>query len=123
MKRQLTALLPAVAAVALTVPIGLATATPAAAAAPCGTVVSDRDGSSWVSGVDGVNMRSGSSTSCAIPGVIYAHHSLDYHCYTAQSGATWTFIRNDTTDRQGWVRDDLLPVRDGVRGSRVSCNI
>ncbi|ANW18874.1 hypothetical protein [Streptomyces clavuligerus] len=127
MKRRYATLLPAVAAVALIAPVGLAapaTAAPAAsttgiAAAPCGTNVADRDGSSWGRTADGAHMRSGSSTSCASKGIAYSGHVLDYHCFTGGSTHSWTFVRNDTTGVQGWIRDDLLS--DG--GSFEPCNL
>ncbi len=116
MKRRLAALVPAVAAVAVAVPLSLAT--PAAAHAPCGTTYSDKDGSAWDGKADGANQRSGSSTGCASKGIAYSSHTLDYHCYTVgNDGYTWTFLRNDSTGVTGWVRDDLLS--DG--GSYVGC--
>jgi hypothetical protein len=115
MKRRHAALVPALAAVALAVPLSLAT--PASAAASCGTTVSDRDSSSWGRTANGANERSGSSTSCAVKGIAYNTQTLDYHCYTWGSDYSWTFLRNDATGVTGWVRDDLLS--DG--GSTVYC--
>ncbi|MEV4877426.1 SH3 domain-containing protein [Streptomyces cyaneofuscatus] len=107
MKRRLAAILPAVAMVALAVP--MATATPAVAHANCGTGASDKDGGSWGKWANGANQRSGSSTGCTIHGVAYSSHTLDYHCYTVgNDGHTWTYLRNDATNVSGWVRDDLL---------------
>ncbi|MGW0705753.1 SH3 domain-containing protein [Streptomyces sp. NPDC002643] len=114
--KRLTALVPMLAAVAVAVPLSLAT--PAAAHASCGTSVSDRDGSGWVRSANGVNMRSGSSTGCSSNGIAYSSHSLDYHCYTVgNDGYTWTYTRNDATGVYGWMRDDVLS--DG--GSLVYC--
>ncbi|MEV5439509.1 SH3 domain-containing protein [Streptomyces sp. NPDC052682] len=116
MKRGIAALIPAVAAVAMAVPLTLST--PAAAHASCGTTAPDRDSSSWNRTADGANERSGSSTSCTIKGVAYNTHRLDYHCYTwGNDGHSWTYLRNDSTGVTGWVRDDLLS--DG--GSLVHC--
>ncbi|MFD9717375.1 SH3 domain-containing protein [Streptomyces sp. NPDC059076] len=118
MKRRFAAIVPAVAAVAFALPLTLST--PAVAAAPCGTTAADADGSAWNrTGGNGVNMRSGSYTTCASHGLIYPTDRLDYHCYTVAGSYTWTYLRNDTAapDTYGWVRDDLLS--DG--GSTVPC--
>ncbi|HEY9371235.1 SH3 domain-containing protein [Streptomyces sp.] len=117
MKRRLAALVPAVAAVAMAVPMTLTTAAPAVADAPCGKTASDIDGRAWNKTANGANMRSGSSTGCGINGVAYSSHSLDYHCFTHAGSYTWTYLRNDTTGTYGWVRDDLLS--DG--GSSFNC--
>ncbi|OSP44205.1 hypothetical protein B7767_06180 [Streptomyces sp. 13-12-16] len=116
MMKRLAAFVPVLAAVAVAVPLSLAT--PAAAHASCGTTVSDKDGSSWGKTANGANERSGSSTGCTIKGVAYNTQSLDYHCYTVgNDDYTWTFVRNDATGVTGWIRDDLLS--DG--GSYVYC--
>ncbi|MGA4844638.1 SH3 domain-containing protein [Streptomyces sp. G45] len=109
-------MVPAIAAVAVAVPLSLAS--PAAAHASCGKTASDKDGGSWNRTANGANERSGSSTGCAITGIAYNSHRLDYHCYTSgNDGKTWTYLRNDSTGVSGWVRDDLLS--DG--GSLYSC--
>ncbi|MEU0988697.1 SH3 domain-containing protein [Streptomyces sp. NPDC005953] len=118
MKRRFAAIVPALAAVAVALPLTLAT--PATAYASCGTGFGDKDGSAWKKTAgDGTNQRSGSSTSCPTLGVAYSTHSLDYHCYT-QIGATtetWTYLRNDSTGAYGWVRDDKL----SDNGSKKPC--
>jgi hypothetical protein len=43
----------------------------------------------------------GSSTACAITGVVYPANIVDYHCWTAGSGGTWTFGRNTTSTYAG----------------------
>ncbi|MEU1850485.1 SH3 domain-containing protein [Streptomyces sp. NPDC019990] len=117
MKRSIAALVPAVAAVAMALPLTMAT--PAAAHAPCGTTAPDRDNGAWNRTANGANQRSGSSTGCAINGIAYNTHRLDYHCYTQGNDRyTWTYLRNDSTGVSGWVRDDLLS--DG--GSLVHCS-
>jgi hypothetical protein len=116
MKRRLSAVLPALVAVAASIPIALAT-TPASAAAACGTGAPDLDSSSWDRNANGANQRSGSSTGCAINGIAYNTHRLDYHCFTHAGDYTWTYLRNDTTGTYGWVRDDLL----ADYGSSFSC--
>ncbi|MFT7837866.1 SH3 domain-containing protein [Saccharothrix sp. BKS2] len=69
-------------------------------------------------GTSGARIRTGSSTSCTVVGTIEPSHQLDYHCWTlGNDGATWTYLRNATTNRRGWVRDDLLP----GNGSNYAC--
>ncbi|MDX5456160.1 hypothetical protein ACFWRG_14635 [Micromonospora tulbaghiae] len=111
----------ALGAVALTATVLVApivTATSASAHAACGKTVGDKDSSNWPKSANGANERSGSSTGCGINGVAYNTQQLDYHCYTVgNDGYTWTYLRNNSTGVQGWVRDDLLS--DG--GSYVYC--
>lgn len=107
--------MPALVAVAVSMPIALA-ATPASASASCGKTAPDKDGGAWNKTANGANERSGSSTSCTINGIAYNTQQLDYHCYTvATDGSTWTYLRNNST--YGWVRDDLL----SDNGSLVYC--
>jgi hypothetical protein len=55
------------------------------------------------------NQRSGSSTSCPIPGVLQPTDDATYFCWTrGNDGFTWTYLRNERTGVRGWVRDDLL---------------
>ncbi|MFD7440831.1 SH3 domain-containing protein [Streptomyces sp. NPDC059909] len=108
---------------ALAVPAGLVvgTAGTASASASCGRTAPDKDSSSWPRQTAGVsaNMRSGSSTSCAVKGWADNQDTLDYHCYTvASDGSTWTYLRNESDDgTEGWVKDTLLP----GNGSYVWC--
>ncbi|HEX9999295.1 MAG TPA: hypothetical protein VGB74_02480 [Actinoplanes sp.] len=96
----------------------IVTGSPALAHASCGTTVGDKDGSSWPTGADSARLRQGSSTGCESNGISYASNVLDYHCYTwGNDGYSWTYVRNDTTGKQGWSRDDLLP----GYGSTVYC--
>lgn len=107
----------AIAAV-LVVFASVASIGPAAAHASCGTTVSDKDSSSWNAAGGGANMRSGSSTTCAINGLANSGQRLDYHCFTVgNDGASWTYTRNDSTGVSGWIRDDLL----SDFGSDVPC--
>ncbi|MEU4805144.1 SH3 domain-containing protein [Actinosynnema sp. NPDC023587] len=87
--------------------------------AACGaSAPADKDGGSWNTTGYGANMRNGSSTGCATNGVAGAGDRLDYHCYTdGNDGFTWTYARNVTDGRSGWVRDNLL----GDNGSYVAC--
>ncbi|MFD4600881.1 SH3 domain-containing protein [Streptomyces sp. NPDC058464] len=114
------------AVAALAVPaavVGLAA--PASANAACGVVGSNLDGSAYVRQTAGVaaNMRSGSSTSCGITGYADNQNALNYYCFTYNtSGASWTYLKNETDGTYGWVSDSLLPKdAGGVRGSRYYC--
>ncbi|MFI9012065.1 SH3 domain-containing protein [Actinosynnema sp. NPDC053489] len=61
-------------------------------------------------GTSGARIRTGSSTSCTPVGSLEPSHRLDYYCYTlGNDGYTWTYLRDVTTGKRGWVRDDLLP--------------
>ncbi len=58
-------------------------------------------------------IRSGSSRSCARLGQSSSTDRLDFFCFTVgNDGFTWTYLKNRTTGKAGWTRDDLLP-RDG----------
>jgi hypothetical protein len=66
------------------------------------------------------NQRSGSSTSCAVLGVLQPTDNADCHCYTWQDDGvhSWTYLRNIRTGVRGRVRNVLL----GDNGSYVSCD-
>ncbi|RSS54511.1 SH3 domain-containing protein [Streptomyces sp. WAC06614] len=102
----------ATALTALAVPAVLVgTAGPAAATAACGTSGPNLDGDSFrmTAGV-AANMRSGSTTSCGVTGWADNQDQLVYYCWTQNSnGATWTYLRNVSDGRYGWVSDHLLP--------------
>ncbi|GGP47244.1 MULTISPECIES: SH3 domain-containing protein [Streptomyces] len=116
MKRRIAALVPAVAAIALAVPLSLPT--PAAAHAPCGARGTNQDHNPFVQTANGANVRSGSSTSCTVMGIAYSGDWLNYRCYTrGNDGYTWTYLENASKGTEGWVRDDLLS--DG--GTTYSC--
>jgi hypothetical protein len=71
-----------------------------------------------------VNQRSGSSTGCTAPGALQPTDDALYFCWTeGNDGFTWSYLRNQRTGVQGWVRDDLLDLNvDGLtRGSIVHC--
>jgi hypothetical protein len=55
-------------------------------------------------------IRSGSSTGCTAVGAAQTGDTLDYFCWTTQTGGafTWTYLRDTRTGTRGWVRDDLL---------------
>jgi hypothetical protein len=105
------------------VAIGSAGAEVSAAADPiitCGPSPADKDSSAWGKyfKVNGVNIRKSPSTSSAICGQGQKSHTVDYHCWKVGSdGRTWTYLRDATTRRAGWVRDDLLK----GNGSLVHC--
>ncbi|MFI1357493.1 SH3 domain-containing protein [Streptomyces sp. NPDC020898] len=105
---------------ALAVPlVVVATAGPASSAAYCGRTVGDKDDRSWPRQTAGVsaNQRSGSSTGCGVTGYADNRNVLDYHCWTAGDGGSWTYVRNDTDGSAGWVKDTLLP----DNGSQIWC--
>ncbi|MEV5639700.1 SH3 domain-containing protein [Streptomyces flaveolus] len=107
MKRNTARLLSIVAAAAA---IPALLATPANAASDrCGEGYADTDASAWNATGAGGNMRSGPSTSCSIVGKVSSGHRLDYHCYLYIDEAYfWTYLRDDSTGKYGWVRGDLL---------------
>ncbi|PRY02303.1 SH3 domain-containing protein [Allonocardiopsis opalescens] len=77
--------------------------------APCGTAGPNLDGTIGRTIQNNVNMRTGSSTGCTSVGQAQTSHQLIYYCYTVgNDGYTWTYVRNVTTARNGWIRDDLL---------------
>lgn len=105
---------------ALAVPAALiVTAGPASAAAACGTAGRYLDGTTvrMAAGV-AANMRTGSNTGCNVTGWADHQDQLVYYCYTRNSnGSTWTYVRNVTDGKLGWVSDHLLP----NNGSYVGC--
>ncbi|WFE92692.1 SH3 domain-containing protein [Micromonospora sp. WMMD987] len=120
MQRLKRATISAGVLMAATAIVPVVSASPASAHAPCGVSVDDKDSRTWRATGGGANMRSGSSTSCSIKGTAGSGQRLDYHCYTlGKDGHTWTFLRNDSTGKTGWVRDDLLS--DG--GSFEDCGL
>jgi hypothetical protein len=118
-KLRTTKFLPLVIAVAFVSPLALAgTASAAAENYSCGSTPPDLDPLPQAAHkANGVNMRTGSSTSCTSRGLAYDSDVINYQCWTAGSDWTWTYARDVTTGRAGWMRDDLLT--DG--GSRVHC--
>ncbi|MET7870034.1 SH3 domain-containing protein [Streptomyces cyaneofuscatus] len=112
-------LLPPAAAAALLSPLALTSpATAAPAHYACGSTPPDLDPVQGTGKANGVNMRTGSSTSCAGRGLAHLSHTINYHCWTlGQDGSTWTYARNLSTGYAGWMRDDLLQ----DNGSSVHC--
>jgi uncharacterized membrane protein len=95
-------------------------ASSASAHAPCGKTGPDLDHRAYSTATTGgANIRTGSSTSCTSVGTLLAGHTIDYHCFThpASGGDSWSYLRNVSTGKTGWVRDDLLP----GYGSRYHC--
>ncbi|MET8538991.1 SH3 domain-containing protein [Streptomyces sp. NPDC005065] len=97
----------------LAVPTGLVagTAGTASASAYCGKAVAQGGYERTVKMTAGVsaNIRSGSSTSCAIVGWADHQDTLVYSCYTLGEGGTWTYLYDQSDDQLGWVKDSLLP--------------
>lgn len=70
------------------------------------------------------NQRSGSSTSCAVRGVLQPTDDALFFCWTrGNDGFTWTFNLNLRTGVRGWTRDDLLRPPFGAThgGARFQC--
>jgi hypothetical protein len=103
--------LAAVLVAALAIPAGLVVAVPgtASASAACGTrPASDRD-SKTGTGAAWSNIRTGTSTGCNSYGLAAPSDSLNYWCWTWAGEYTWTYLHDNNTGKQGWVRDDTLP--------------
>lgn len=94
-------------------------ATPAdATAVRCGVTGANKDlGPYKHFKVDGAKIRTGPSTRCTPVGEGFRTQLADYYCYTGGEGGTWTYLRDVSTGKKGWVRDDLL---EG-NGSYVHC--
>ncbi|OLF15058.1 hypothetical protein [Actinophytocola xanthii] len=80
---------------------------------------------------DNVNQRRYPHTGCVSDGQAQRTHSIDYHCWrdgdaVTRNGVTyytWTYLRNDTTEVQGWVSDAYLASNpNGTTGSTVHCD-
>jgi hypothetical protein len=86
--------------------------TDTAATARCGITGPNRDPS--VGGFTGNNVRihTGPSTHCTAVGEGSRGQRLDYYCYTGGDGtggaATWTYLRDLSTGKNGWVNDAFL---------------
>ncbi len=80
----------------------------------------DKDDSKWGKYFkkNYTNIRKLASTNSTICGQGQKSHTVDYHCWAkGKDGKTWTYLRDHTTNYEGWVRDDLL--KDN--GSHVHC--
>ncbi|MGM1060212.1 SH3 domain-containing protein [Saccharothrix sp. Mg75] len=94
----------------------------AARHAPCGTNGPNLDNRTASGATSGARIRTGSDAGCTARGSSQSSHVLDYYCWTVgNDGFSWTYLRNTNTGVLGWTRDDLLPIKDGVRGSNVHC--
>lgn len=77
--------------------------------ASCGKAGSNKDSATGHTTTNGVNIRTGSGTSCTSVGQAQTSHTLDYYCYTAgNDGFSWTYLKDLSTGKVGWIRDDLL---------------
>jgi hypothetical protein len=127
MRKAILAVAVSVLALPLTALTAPASAAPAAAAsnvspsaASCGRAGPELDKRIDADAPSGgaAKQRSGSSTSCAAPGVLQPTDDAEYFCWTIGSDShTWSYLRNIRTGVRGWVRDDLL---DG-NGSNRFC--
>jgi hypothetical protein len=57
---------------------------------------------------NGINIRTGPSTSCTSKGQGQASHSVQLDCWTSGDGGTWSHLFDFTTGVEGWVKDSLL---------------
>jgi hypothetical protein len=65
-----------------------------------------------------VALRTGTGTNCAVVGQAQMGDDLDYYCYLpGPDGHSWTYVKDLTTGRSGWIRNDLL----SGNGSHVGC--
>lgn len=133
MRKSVRNLLPVVAvgaalAGAVIVPAAAAQAAPATSATPAFAHCAirapyDHDTSKWSDGyaLSAARIRSGSSATCGTRDIISPGASgdeLDYYCYTVgDDGYTWTYLRDNATGVEGWVRDDAL----NNYGANVTC--
>jgi len=106
---------------------GLGDSTAGRAAISCGARFADRDTKPvgpYFAG-NGVNIRTGPSTSCTSIGLGYLSHRVNYRCYglgqSVSGWNTWTYLTDITTGKTGWVNDSLLDPNSGSRGSLVPC--
>jgi hypothetical protein len=114
-KAALTALgLGAVATVAVVVP----GADPAFAASCPDNAWSIKDGraGNYFAG-NGVRIRTGPSTRCTPVGQGQTSHDVQLDCWKPGDGGRWSHLYDFTTQKQGWVRNDLL--KGG--GANVRC--
>lgn len=106
-------LLASMSALALTLGGLLVSASPAAAADPAhckywGTPA-DEYSAGGIDFRDGTAIRTGPYTDCAIVGRGYPSQGIDVHCFVTNSnGAHWVYVRNLSTGKAGWSRDDAL---------------
>jgi hypothetical protein len=104
-------------ALVLTSPVSASPASISPLNASCGKSGPNKDNhrvsDAPVSGA--VNQRSGSSTGCAIPGVLQPSDDAIYFCWTfGNDDFTWTYLQNIRTGVRGWSRDTLLKERGAV---------
>jgi hypothetical protein len=58
---------------------------------------------------NGTPVRTGPEASCAVVVTVGSAVALHYHCYVSNSnGSTWTNVRVDGTNINGWVLDGNL---------------
>jgi uncharacterized protein YraI len=77
--------------------LAVAAPTPAAAAVCPQTPTNNTNTAASFTG-DGVNIRTGPSTSCTSKGLGYRVHSVTYHC----EGSGWVYLTDNTTGVTGW---------------------
>ncbi|MCX6397498.1 MAG: hypothetical protein NTV23_13515 [Propionibacteriales bacterium] len=62
---------------------------------------------------NGVNIRTGDSTSCTAVGQGQQTHDTVLHCRTWSGSSYWTHLWDRDTAKSGWVRNDQLWVTSG----------
>jgi uncharacterized protein YraI len=63
---------------------------------------------------DGVNIRTGPSTSCTSKGLGYRIHSVTYHC----EASGWVYLTDNTTGVTGWSSGQFVTSTDAARVCR-----
>jgi hypothetical protein len=66
---------------------------------------------------NGVNIRTGPGTNCTSVGQGQRSHDVTFDCYKPGDGGTWTHLFDNSTGREGWVKDTLLV----DNGSHIRC--
>lgn len=86
--------------------------TAAPASCPDNNWINVASGTGNLFDANGVNIRTGPSTTCTSLGLGYTSHNITVHCYNLYG---WSHVRDNTTGVSGWVDTDYLKI------SGVSC--
>ncbi|PRY40670.1 SH3 domain-containing protein [Umezawaea tangerina] len=63
------------------------------------------------------NIRTGPSTTCTSVGQAQTSHSVTLHCWKPGQDGTWSHARDNSTGKQGWIKDTLL----AGNGAMIAC--
>ncbi|HEV2886974.1 MAG TPA: hypothetical protein VGX49_08710 [Jatrophihabitans sp.] len=89
--------------------LAIATAGPADAITCTHPGWSDKDPGSGTGNSSSTPVHTGPAGSCAVVATVGTAVVLHYHCYVVNSaGNTWTNVRIDGTNIDGWVWDSYL---------------